>query len=159
MLGRVIGRPARLADEATKRGTVDNGSAALGAHLDQLVFHTGPDTAQIDGDHAVEGTRGFLGQIAHRTQDTGIVERHVQLSEGGNCALDHGRGLRLVRHVAGHANRPVPGRHKPSFAARSVLSLISTRTTAAPDSANAFAVASPIPELAPVTRATSSLKS
>src|SRR5271157_1105785 len=84
MLGRVIGSPARLADEAAKRGTVDNGAAALSTHLEQLVFHTGPDTAQIDGDHVVEGTRGFSGQIAQRTQDTGIVERHVQLTEGGN---------------------------------------------------------------------------
>src|SRR4029077_8111476 len=113
MLGRVIGSPARLADEAAKRGTVDNGAAALSTHLEKLVFHAGPDTAQIDGDHAVEGTRGFVGQIAHRTQDTGIVERHVQLTEGGNRALDHGRGLRLVRHVAGYADRPVPGRGKP----------------------------------------------
>jgi len=123
MLGRVIGSPARLANEAAKRGTVDNGAAALGAHLEQLVFHAGPDTAQIDGDHVVEGTRGFIGQIAHRTQDTGIVERHVQLTEGGNRSLDHGRGLRLVRHVAGHADRPVPGRRKP-FGRRAQRALV-----------------------------------
>jgi hypothetical protein len=73
MLGRVIGSPTRLADEAAKRGTVDNGAAALGTHLEQLVFHAGPDTVQIDGDHVVEGARGFIGQIAHRTQDTGVV--------------------------------------------------------------------------------------
>ena len=36
-------------------------------HLEQLVFHAGPDTAQVDGDHVVEGARGFIGQIAHRT--------------------------------------------------------------------------------------------
>jgi hypothetical protein len=101
MVGRVIGSPACLADEAAKRGTVDNGAAALGTHLEQLVFHAAgrtlsfntkirPETyekirslskqcflwvgssmtsrhAQIDGDHAVEGTRGFIGQVAHRT--------------------------------------------------------------------------------------------
>jgi hypothetical protein len=52
-----------------------------------------------------------------------------------------------------------PAEVSPPVAARSALSFISTRTTAAPASANAFAVASPMPELAPVTRATSSLKS
>jgi hypothetical protein len=88
-------------------------SITPGTHLEQLVFHAGPDTAQIDGDHVVEGTRGFIDQIAYRTQDTGVVERHVQLTEGGNCALDHGRDLRLVRHVTGHADRLVPGRRKP----------------------------------------------
>ena len=110
MLGRVIGRPARLADQPAERGTVDDGAAALGAHLEQLVFHAGPDTAQIDGGHGVEGRGRFIGQIAHRAQDTGIVERHVQATEGGDGALDHGGGLRLVRHVAGDTNRLVPGR-------------------------------------------------
>ena len=106
MLGRVIGSPARLADEAAKRGTVDNGAAALGTHLEQLVFHAGPDTAQIDGDHVVEGTRGFIGQIAHRTQDTGVVERHVQLTEGGNRALDHGRDSKKNRLTETVITRP-----------------------------------------------------
>jgi hypothetical protein len=122
MLGRVIGSPARLADEAAKRGTVDDGAAALGAHLEQLVFHASPDTAQIDGGHVIEGPRGFIGQIAHRTQDTGIVERHVQLTEGRDRALDHGRDLRLVRHVAGDADRPVTGRGQlPGRGAQRVL--------------------------------------
>ena len=48
--------------------------------------------------------------IAHRAEDTGVVERHVQLTEGGDRALDHGGDLRLVRHVAGDADSPVPGR-------------------------------------------------
>jgi hypothetical protein len=46
---------------------------------EKLVFHAGPDPAQINGDHFVEGIRGFVGQIAHRTQDTGVVECHVQV--------------------------------------------------------------------------------
>ena len=122
MLGRVIGSPARLADEAAERGTVDDGAAALGTHLEQLVFHASPDTAQINGGHVVEGPRGFIGQIPHGTQDTGIVERHVQLTEGRDRALDHGRDLRLVRHVAGDADRPVTGRGQlPSRDAQRVL--------------------------------------
>ena len=111
MLGRVIGSPARLAEEAAKRGIVDDGAAARVRIWSSSCFIScrSRHRAQIDGDHVVEGPRGFIGQIAHRTQDTSIVERHVQLTEGGNRALDHGRGLRLVRHVAGHADRPVPG--------------------------------------------------
>ena len=54
--------------------------------------------------------RGFIGQIAHRTKDTGIVERHVQLTERRDRAFDHGRDLRLVRHVACDTDRPVTGR-------------------------------------------------
>ena len=159
MLGRVIGSPARLADEAAKRGTVDDGAAALGTHLEQLMFHASPDTAQIDGGHVVEGSRGFIGQIAHRTQDTGIVERHVQLTEGRDRALDHGRDLRLVRHVAGDADRPVTGRGQlPGRGAQRVLVDIDENDRGArlgecPRGRESDA------ELAPVTRATWPLKS
>src|SRR5205807_5546997 len=48
---------------------------------------------------------------------------------------------------------------RPSVAARSAFSLMSASTTEAPASAKACAVASPMPELAPVTRATWPLKS
>jgi hypothetical protein len=133
----------------------------LGTHLQQLVFHAGPDTAQVDGDHVVEGTRGFVGQIAHRTQDTGVVEHHVQPTEGGNRALDHGRGLRLVRHVAGHADRPVTNQGKPfgcgaqralvkitvlkdSLGRRKVVSARGPQCRSLIRVANAFAVASPM---------------
>lgn len=96
--------------------------SCLGYASEQLVFHASPDTAQIDGGHVIEGPRGFIGQIAHRTQDTGIVERHVQLTEGRDRALDHGRDLRLVRHVAGDADRPVTGRGQlPGRGAQRVL--------------------------------------
>ena len=122
MLGRVVGGPTGVADQPAQRGAVDDRTAALGAHLEQLVFHARPDTAQIDGGHVVEGRCRFIGQIAHRPQDTGIVERHVQPTEGRDRAPDHGRDLRLVRHVAGDADRPVTGRGQlPGRGAQRVL--------------------------------------
>ena len=177
MLGRVIGRPARLADQATKRGTVDDGATALGTHLEQFVFHTRPDTAQVDGGHGIEGLCRFIGQIAHRAEDTGIIKRHVQSTEGGDRALDHGGGLHLVRHVAGDANRPVPSRsqflgrgaqrglvdvHEHDGSARrrdGTRAACRIRSASPSAAANACAVASPMPELAPVTRATWPVKS
>ena len=52
-----------------------------------------------------------------------------------------------------------PAALSSSAAARRVVSLMSARTTAAPASAKARAVARPMPELAPVTRATCPAKS
>jgi hypothetical protein len=100
--------------------------SCLGYASEQLVFHASPDTAQIDGGHVVEGLRGFIGHIAHRTQDTGIVERHFQLTEGRDRALNHGCNLRLVRHVAGDADRPVNGRGQLSgrILSRGVVSVV-----------------------------------
>ena len=43
----------------------------------QLVFHAGPDTAQIDSVHLVKGFCRFIGEVTRWTSDTGIVERHI----------------------------------------------------------------------------------
>ena len=79
-------------------------------HLAQLVLHAGPDAAQVDGGHAVEALGRLLGEVAGETDDAGVVERHVQPTIGGDGALDHGGGLRLVRHIAGDADRLATGR-------------------------------------------------
>src|SRR5690348_6784713 len=39
VLGRVIGRPSGVADDAADRGAIDDGAAALPKHLAQLVLH------------------------------------------------------------------------------------------------------------------------
>src|SRR5213078_743092 len=120
MRGRPPGLAARRGPE---RGAVDYGAAALRAHVAKLVLHAGPDTAKIDGVHAIELLGRFIGRVTRRNLYTGIVERHVQAAEAGACAL------------------------------------MSASTTAAPASATALTVLSPMPELAPVTRATWPLKS
>jgi hypothetical protein len=97
VLGSVIGGPARESDETAEGGAVDDGAAALGAHLAQLMLHAGPHPAQVDRTDPVEDP--------------------------------------------------------------SVVSLTSAMTTAAPASANARAVARPVPELPPVTSATCPAKS
>ena len=84
------------------------------AHLAQLVFHAGPDAAQVDGGHVVEALGRFLGEVAGETDDAGVVERHVQPTIGSDGALDRGGGLRLVRHVAADADRLAAGGGQPS---------------------------------------------
>src|SRR5437773_558821 len=107
VLGCVVGRPAWQPDEAPERRAVDYGAAALRAHVAKLVLHAGPDTAKIDGVHAIELLGRFIGRVTRRNLYTGIVERHVQAAEAGASALHHRGDLRLVRHIAGNADRLV----------------------------------------------------
>src|SRR5207253_9548952 len=107
VLGRVVSRPAWQPDEASERGAVDDGAAALRAHLAKLVLHAGPDTAKIDGVHAIEVLGRLIGRVTWRHLYAGIVERHVQAAEAGACARHHCLDLRLVRHIAGNAYRLV----------------------------------------------------
>jgi hypothetical protein len=74
VLGCVIGGTAGKSDEAPKRGAVDDGAAALPAHLAQLVFHAGPNAAQVDRVHPVEDLGRLVGRVARRGLDPGIVE-------------------------------------------------------------------------------------
>ncbi len=63
---------------------------------------------------SVEALGRLLGEVAGEADDTGVVERHVQPTIGSDGVLDHGGGLRLVRHVAGDADRLAAGGGQPS---------------------------------------------
>jgi hypothetical protein len=76
-------------------------------------FHAGPDTRRLMAITPSKAPEVSSGKSPTGPRDNGIVERRIQLTEDGNRALEHGRGLRLVRHVAGPADRPVTGRGKP----------------------------------------------
>jgi hypothetical protein len=132
---------------------------ALGAHLAELMLHARPDTAQINGDHLVEALGRLIGWVASEADDAGIVEGHVQPAVGRDGALDHLGDLHLIRHSQVTPMAWWPSAVNPSVARRSASSSMSASTTAAPASAKAFTLASPMPELAPVTRATWPLKS
>jgi hypothetical protein len=120
--GRQTGLDVRRSAE---RGAVDDGTAALGAHLAQLVFHARPHPAQIDRVDTVEDLGGFVGGVAGWNLDAGVVERHVE----------------PVERVDGGLHRPAAV--NSSVAIPSVVPLTSAMTTAAPPSANAHAVARP----------------
>jgi hypothetical protein len=77
----------------------------LRAHDAQLVLHACPDAELVDRRHALEVLGRFVGGIARRHLDAGIVERHVEPAIFGNRPINCGGDLRLVRHVAGHADR------------------------------------------------------
>ena len=101
VLGAVVGGAARKPDQAAERGAVDDGAAALRAHRPQLVLHAGPDAAEVDGVHAVEGLGLFVGGVGRRSLDAGVVECEVQPAEARHGAFHERGDLLLVGHVAG----------------------------------------------------------
>jgi hypothetical protein len=150
----VIRGSARQAHETAERGAVHDRAAALLAHLAELVFHACPDTAQVDRVDTIQALGRLIGRVTRRNLHAGIVERHVQPTEGGNRALDHRGGLSFICHVAGDAGRLCPAAVRWSVAACTAASSMSASTTAAPASPNAWGVTSPMPEPSPVTSAT-----
>jgi hypothetical protein len=108
--------------------------------------------AQVDRVDTVEDLCRFVGGIARRNLNAGVVERHVEPAERVDGRLHHGSHAVLVGHVATNAQDLVAGGGQSSAAELSVVSLMSARTTAAPASANARAVARPMPELDPDPR-------
>ena len=159
VLGGVVGGPAGKADEPAERRAVHDRAAALVAHLAELVLHAGPDAAEVDGVDPVEQVGGFVGGVGGWGLDAGVVECHVEPAERGDGAVDHRGDLGLVGDVAGDAEHLMPGGCRSSAAALDGFVAWATRATAAPASAKARAVARPMPELAPVTRATWPVKS
>ena len=125
------------------------------------MLHAGPDAAQVDGVDPVEQFGGFVGGVGGWGLDAGVVERHVEPAERGDGAVDHRRDLVLVGDVAGDAEHLMPGSLQivRSRAGCAGVVVVAASTTAAPASAKARAVARPMPELAPVTRATWPVKS
>ncbi len=79
--------------------------AALRAHRPQLVFHAGPDAAQVDRVHAVEDLGRFVGGVGRRSLDAGVVEREVEPAEARHGAFYKCGDLLLVGHVAYDAER------------------------------------------------------
>ena len=106
MFGGVVGSAAGESDQAAERGAVDNGAAALRAQRPQLVLHAGPDAAQVDRVHAVEGLGRFVGGVGRRDLDAGVVEREVEPAEARHGPVYERGDLLLVGDVAGDAERP-----------------------------------------------------
>jgi hypothetical protein len=95
----VIGSPARESDETAEGGAVDDGAAALGPHLAQLMFHASPHTSQVDRIDPVKDLSRFVCGVAGWDLDAGVVERHIEPAERVDGRLHHGRHAVLVGHV------------------------------------------------------------
>jgi hypothetical protein len=67
MLRGVVGSTTRQADQSAQRGTIDDGTTALRAHLPQFVLHAGPDAAKVDGVHPIEDIDRFVSRITWGT--------------------------------------------------------------------------------------------
>src|SRR5664279_1924122 len=74
VFGRVVGRASWLSDQAAEGGAVDDGAAALVAHVVQFVFHAGPHAAQVDCGDPVEVLGELVGGVAGWCLDAGVVE-------------------------------------------------------------------------------------
>src|SRR3989442_1015145 len=105
----VIDGPAGDAYEAADRRIVHDGPASLFAHLEQLVLHAEPDTAEIDCIHSVELLTSGISSFNGETLDTGIVERRVQPPKCRNSLLDHRLHLSFIRDIAANSNRLMAG--------------------------------------------------
>src|ERR1019366_8100339 len=85
----------------------------------------------------------------------GVVDEHVQTAQLGVCALHERPRLGLVAHVSGDRDRAGPPPSVIRWARASIRSARRAASeTAAPAWAQASAVASPMPEDAPVTATT-----
>jgi hypothetical protein len=111
---------------------LDDRAAALDAHLGEFVFHARPDTAEVDRVDPIEHFSRLVGGIAGRDLDSGVVERHVEPAERVDRGPDGVGDAGLLGHVALDTEDLVPCCSQP---------------------------ARPMPEPAPVTRATWPLKS
>jgi hypothetical protein len=76
------------------------------AHRPQLVFHAGPDAAQVDRVDAVEDLGRFVVGVARRSlDDAGVVEGKVEPAEARHGAFYKCGDLLLVGHVADDVER------------------------------------------------------
>ena len=124
------------------------------SHLQKLVLHASPDTPQIDGVHPVKRLRRLVRHIGSWSLDARIVEGGVKPAKGSDGALHHRRHLSFVDTSQSTPIASPPADLISSTAFCKASSLTSAKVTAAPAWAKARAVASPIPEAAPVTSAT-----
>jgi hypothetical protein len=121
----------------------------------ELEFHAAPDAPQVNAHHTVLVSAWRVGDFCKNILNASIVIGGIQLAELSQGLLHHSFNLRIVRHVTSDDQRLVTFVGASSFAATfTSFSLQSASTTDAPASANAFAVARPKPDAAPVTRAT-----
>ena len=123
------------------------------------MFHARPHPAQVDRRDSVEDLRRLAGGTAGWNHNPGIVERHIEPAERIDGHGDHGRHAVLVGHVTTNTKHLVAGGCQ-LLCGRTKRGLVDVCDYhRAPASANARAVAKPMPELPPVTSATWPVKS
>ena len=160
MFRRDIGAYTGIASQRADGGVVDDRAAALALHLTQFMFHAAPQTAQINSDHAVPVFAGAVGCVGDAGHNSGVIKCGVKSAEVGNRALDHRGYLLVVTHIASHGDCFAPSGNELLRGGLDCFFFeVGQDDTAAPASANAFALANPIPAAAPVTSATFPLKS
>jgi hypothetical protein len=159
LVGGVVAGPSGLSDESAQGGAVDDRAAALAAHLTKLVLEAGPDAAEVDRGHLVERRDVLVGQVSGRAGDAGVVEGQVEPAELGHGPVDHGRHLCFVGDVAQHPDRPVAavGQCLCGSGERGLVDVGEDDGRAG--LGERLRGGSPMPDLAPVTRATWPLKS
>jgi len=106
-------------------------------HLPELVFHAAPHATQVDPDYAVPFFAYTFCCVREMRHDSCIVKCSIELTGLSDPAVHHGRHLCIVTHVTADGDGPMTGGNE----------FVGLRL-------HARAVASPVPEAAPVTSAT-----
>ena len=107
----------------------------------------------VDRDHPLP-LRDILSEDGSEQHQTGVVDEDVEASEPVDDRLHGAFGLDAVGDVGGHGEGGAAGGLDLGDEDLSRSSRRATTATVAPSSASCFAVASPMPLLAPVTIAT-----
>lgn len=77
MFGRMVDGTTGKANEAANRRVVDDGAAALPAHLQQLIFQAVPHAAQVDCIHPLELFAAGIGCLNCRVLNPGLFCRRM----------------------------------------------------------------------------------
>src|SRR3954470_3602425 len=83
-------------------------ATSLFTHLEQLVLHAEPDTAEIDRIHSVELLTSGIGSFNPETLHAGVVKGNVQMPKCRNYLLDHRLHLSFIGHIATNSNHLMP---------------------------------------------------
>jgi len=116
--------------------------------------HATPDTAQVIPNNSVIVIAGRISRFGEDILNAGIVVSGIEPPVSSDSLLHHCFYLRVIRHVAANRKRLVTLIGKLFGCGLHCLLIPVCNNTDAPDSAKAFAVASPNPDAAPVTSAT-----
>src|SRR5258708_18494477 len=99
VLGSVVDPTLGTSHKSPKRGTIDDGSTSLFAHLLQLELPATPYTLEVDPHHPVVVFPGSISSLCENILNAGIVVSRVEPAESSDRLFHHSLHLRVVGHV------------------------------------------------------------
>jgi len=99
VLGGVVDPTLGTSHKSPKRGTIDDGSTSLFAHLLELELHATPYTLEVDPHHPVVVFPGSISGLCENILNAGVVVSRVEPPESSDRLFHHSLHLRVVGHV------------------------------------------------------------